>query len=69
LEEARSKKKDYHDFFQGFARWLDLEYGSFDVSIFAFARYSLKRTNDDEESAFDLFFALLEEFRLDKGTK
>jgi len=39
------------------------------VSIFAFARYSLKRTNDDEESAFDLFFALLEEFRLDKGTK
>ena len=69
LEEARSKKKDYHDFFQGFARWLHLEYGSFDVSIFAFARYSLKRTNDDEESAFDLFFALLEEFRLDKGTK
>jgi len=69
VAEASSKKEDYRDFFHRFARWLDLDHGSFDVSIFAFSSYTLKRTDDDEEEAFDLFFALLEEFKLDQGIK
>lgn len=55
-------------FFQGFDRFLEINRGMFIQHYYVYARHFLEKSNNDEEKAFDLFFALLEEFKLEKET-
>jgi phosphoribosylanthranilate isomerase len=43
-----------------------IERSWFSHGIYSYAEYFLEKCNGDEEKAFDLFFALLEEFKLEK---
>lgn len=54
--------------FREFDRWLGIRRGLMPHSFFAYSDYTLEKVNGDEEKAFDLFFALLEEFILEKET-
>ncbi|HEX8247374.1 MAG TPA: hypothetical protein VF599_04255, partial [Pyrinomonadaceae bacterium] len=50
----------------GFQSWISRKLLNQDTSAHDWAHLILQESNGDEEKAFDLFFALLEEFKLEK---
>lgn len=54
--------------FEAFEKHLAIKRTRFIDGFFEYEPYFLKLTKNDEEKAFDLFFALLEEFKLEKET-
>lgn len=64
LSEAEFKEE--MKFFQAFENYLGIKRTRFVDGFFAYEPYFLERSDNDEEKAFDLFFALLEEFKLEK---
>lgn len=63
-EEYKEKIK----FFDAFEKHLGIKRSRFIDGFFSYERYFLEKSDNDEERAFDLFFALLEEFKLEKET-
>ncbi len=49
-----------------FDKYVGIERSWFSHGIYSYAKHFLNKCNGDEEKAFDLFFALLEEFKLEK---
>src|SRR5205085_11630071 len=60
---------DTNEVLRKFAGWLGFRRGITPRHFFMYSEYMLEKTNGDEERAFDLFFALLEEFLLEKNIK
>jgi phosphoribosylanthranilate isomerase len=54
--------------FRRFDNWLDLQRGMFISGIYSYSQFFLEKCNGDEELAFDVFFACLEEFLLEDLT-
>ena len=50
----------------GFQGWIAEKLLGYKVTPLGWNFIILEQTNNDEEKAFDLFFALLEEFKLEK---
>ncbi len=64
-------KNDYEKtdgFLRSFEKHRGIKRGLFDHGIYSYAHYFLEKCNGDEEKAFDLFFADLEEFKLENET-
>ena len=62
-------ENDYKEnmiFFDAFEKHLGIKRTRFVEGFFSYEPYFLGKSGNDEEKAFDLFFALLEEFKLEK---
>ena len=64
LSEAEFKEN--MKFFEAFEKYLGIKRTRFVDGFFSYELYFLGKADDDDEKAFDLFFALLEEFKLEK---
>jgi phosphoribosylanthranilate isomerase len=58
--------KENMKFFEAFEKHLGIKRTRFVDGFFSYESYFLEKTDNDQEKAFDLFFALLEEFKLEK---
>lgn len=66
LDVTKSDYETTDKFLRSFENYAGIQRGMFTHVIYSYARFFLDRSDDDEEKAFDLFFALLEEFKLEK---
>jgi phosphoribosylanthranilate isomerase len=66
INKLDSKYKEIDKILHDFANHLGINRGMFVHHNYTFATYFLEQCNNDERKAFDLFFALLEEFKLEK---
>lgn len=66
LFKSESEYKKVDEFLKEFDKFEGIERGMFSHGIYLYAIHFLSKCNDDEERAFDLFFARLEEFLLEK---
>ena len=66
LAISSSEYDKTHELLRGFEEYEGISRGRFEHAIYSFAEHFLKLTDGDEERAFDLFFAKLEEFKLEK---
>ncbi|HMS42354.1 MAG TPA: phosphoribosylanthranilate isomerase [Pyrinomonadaceae bacterium] len=64
LNETEFKEK--MKFFVAFEKHLGIKRTRFVDGFFCYESFFLEKSNNDDEKAFDLFFALLEEFKLEK---
>jgi phosphoribosylanthranilate isomerase len=58
--------KENIKFFEAFEKHLTIKRTKFVDGFFSYESYFLEKCDHDEEKAFDLFFALLEEFKLEQ---
>jgi hypothetical protein len=58
--------KENMKFFEQFEKHLGIKRTRLVDGFFSYETYFLEKSDNDEEKAFDLFFALLEEFKLEK---
>ncbi len=63
---SENEFKEKMKFFEAFEKHLGIKRTRFVDGFFAYEEYFLEKSDNDEEKAFDLFFALLEEFKLEK---
>jgi phosphoribosylanthranilate isomerase len=63
---SEAEYKENMKFFEAFEKHLGIKRTRFVDGFFSYESYFLKKSGNDEEKAFDLFFALLEEFKLEK---
>lgn len=63
------KGKEYIQFFRQFYKWAGIRTGSFNTFILSGIDYTLDLSHQDETQAFELYFALMEEFKKDEGIK
>ncbi len=66
LDITESDYETTDKFLKGFDKYEGIKRGLFTNGIYSYAKHFLDKCNNDEEKAFDLFFALLEEFKLEK---
>ena len=55
-----------NNFLSDFDKYEGIKRGLFTHGIYSYAKHFLDKSNDNEERAFNLFFARLEEFKLEK---
>lgn len=66
VNNLKSEYKNFDKVFQEFAVNLGINKGMFVHHYYIFAKYFLEESKNDEERAFDLFYATFEEFKLEK---
>ncbi len=63
---SEAEYKENMKFFEAFEKHLGIKRTRFVDGFFSYESYFLEKSDNDKEKAFDLFFALLEEFKLEK---
>ncbi len=66
LDITKSDYETTDKFLRSFENYAGIQRGMFTHGVYSYAKHFLDNCNNDEEEAFDLFFALLEEFKLEK---
>ena len=67
LDITKSDYETTDNFLRSFEKYAEIHNrGMFTHGIYSYAEHFLNICNENEEKAFDLFFALLEEFKLEK---
>ncbi|HXG85918.1 MAG TPA: phosphoribosylanthranilate isomerase [Pyrinomonadaceae bacterium] len=69
LFKSKSEYENTDEFLKRFDKYENIERGMFSHGIYAYAEHFLNKSNNDEEKAFDLFYAKLEEFLLETRAK
>lgn len=69
LDLTKSDYETTDKLLRGFEKYVGIKRGIWIHNIYFYAEHFLSECNNDEEKAFDLFFALLEEFLLEKETE
>ena len=67
LKITNAEHKRIDSFFKGFDRFLEINKGMFVHHYYTYASHFLENSDNNEERAFDLFFAQFEEFALENG--
>ena len=65
LDITKSDYETTDKLLRGFEKYAGIKRGIWIHGIYSYAEFFLSKCNNDEEKAFDLFFALLEEFKLE----
>jgi len=66
LDITKSNYETTDKFLRSFEKYADIQRGVFTHGIYSYAENFLDKSNSDEERAFDIFYAKLEEFLLEK---
>lgn len=66
LDITKSNYAATDKFLRSFEEFENIQRGSFNSGIYSYAEHFLAKSNGNEERAFDLFYAKLEEFKLEK---
>ncbi|MDQ3088249.1 MAG: phosphoribosylanthranilate isomerase [Acidobacteriota bacterium] len=66
LDITKSDYETTDKFLRSFEKYADIQRGVFTHGIYSYAENFLDKSNSDEERAFDIFYAKLEEFLLEK---
>lgn len=66
LDITKSDYETTDKFLRSFEKYADIQRGMFTHGIYSYAENFLDKSNSDEERAFDIFYAKLEEFLLEK---
>jgi phosphoribosylanthranilate isomerase len=66
LDVTKSNYEENNKIFKNFDKYEGIERGMFTHHFYSYARHFLGKSENNEERAFDLFFARLEEFLLEK---
>lgn len=66
LDVTKTDYDENNNFFKEFDKYTGIQRGMFTHHFYSYATHFLREGNNDEERAFDIFFALLEEFKLEK---
>lgn len=66
LDVTKSDYETTDKLLRGFEKHAGIKRGIWIHGVYSYAEHFLSKCNNDEEKAFDLFFALLEEFKLEK---
>ena len=66
LDVTKSDYETTDRFLRSFEKYAVIQRGMFTHGIYSYAKYFLDKCAGNEEKAFELFFALLEEFKLEK---
>ena len=66
LDITKSNYETENKFLKSFDEYEGIQRGMFTHGIYSYAKHFLEQCNGNEERAFDLFFARLEEFELEK---
>lgn len=67
LKMTDSEYKRIDSFFKGFDKFFKINKGMFVHHYYTYASHFLEKSDNNEERAFDLFFAKFEEFALENG--
>ena len=68
LNHTSKEYKEYYDYFQEFDRFLEIRKGMFIHHFYEYSRHFLDESEGNEADAFDMFYAKLEEFELERNT-